>query len=182
MEKGKIILLNGVSSSGKSTLAQELVRRLPEYFHLSIDDFDGVIEAMEDRKNKRLIPVETEYFFHRTVAMFSDKGVNLVVDQILHNDFTTEDCVRTLRDYPIVFVGVHCPVEELRRREESRGDRQVGQGEGQLTYVHQQGEIYDVEVNTLSESLDSCVERVLGTMKTPTGWERTCQLLLSTPR
>ncbi|MGA9226013.1 MAG: hypothetical protein WB217_06725 [Mesobacillus sp.] len=38
MNKGKIILLNGVSSSGKSSLSKELVKLMPDYFHLSIDD------------------------------------------------------------------------------------------------------------------------------------------------
>ncbi len=178
MQKGKIIMLNGVSSSGKSTLAKELERRLPGFFHLSVDDFDKVVNAMEDREAGRLIPVETEYFFHRTVAMFSDRGVNLIVDQILHDGFTTEDAIKTLGAHPVVFVGVHCPVEELRKREEARGDRQVGQGEAQLAYVHQQGEVYDVEVNTFHEGLDSCGERVMRALEHPTGWKSTCQSYL----
>ncbi len=178
MQKGKIIMLNGVSSSGKSTLAKELERRLPGFFHLSIDDFDKVIDTMEDREAGRLIPVETEYFFHRIVAMFSDKGVNLIVDQILHDEFTTEDAIKTLGAHPVVFVGVHCPVEEIRRREETRGDRQVGQGNAQLAYVHRQGEVYDVEVNTSHESLDTCAERVMRALEHPTGWRSTCQSYL----
>lgn len=74
MKKGRIILLNGVSSSGKSTLSMELVKRLPGYFHLSIDDFDLVIERMEDRVNDRLIPVATEYFFTVRLRCFRTKG------------------------------------------------------------------------------------------------------------
>lgn len=160
--KGNIILLNGVSSSGKTTLAEELVRRLPGYFRLSIDDFDGLIEKMEDRESgSRLIPVDTEVFFHRTVAMFSDQGVNLVVDQILHNEETLKDCLRVLRDYPVLFVGVHCPVEELWRREELRGDRRIGQAVDQLEFVHQQGENYDVEVDTFRDGLEECVRRIV---------------------
>lgn len=73
MNKGKIILLNGVSSSGKTTLSKELVKNAVDYFHLSIDDFDIIIERMENRENNKLIPVPTEYFFHRTIAMFSDR-------------------------------------------------------------------------------------------------------------
>ena len=40
MSKGKIILLNGVSSSGKSSLSKELLKNLKNYFYFSIDDFD----------------------------------------------------------------------------------------------------------------------------------------------
>ncbi|MDF2855815.1 MAG: hypothetical protein K0Q87_1666 [Neobacillus sp.] len=176
MSKGRIILLNGVSSSGKSTLSKELVKRLPDYFHLSIDDFDLVIERMEDRENERLIPVATEYFFHRAIAMFSDKGINLVVDQILHDHETTKDCLETLKEYPIFFVGVHCPKVELEQREKARGDRSIGQAKKQLEYVHQQNEVYDIEVDThiqgTESSVEAIIEKLLGATELE-GWQAT---------
>jgi chloramphenicol 3-O phosphotransferase len=175
MNKGKIILLNGVSSSGKSTLAKELVKKLKDYFHFSIDDFDTIIEKMEDRNSDHLIPVPTEHFFHRNIAMFSDKGVNLVVDQILHNKDTTKDCYEILNDYPVFFVGVHCAINELEKREKERGNRPVGQAKSQLNYVHQQGEVYDIEVDT-SEEIDSVINAILNKLSESSphkGWEST---------
>lgn len=160
MNKGKIIFLNGVSSSGKSTLANEIVKLMPSYYHMSIDDFDLFIEKMEDRENNHLIPVETEYFFHRTIAMFSDRGINVVVDHILHDNFTREDCFKVLTDYPVLFVGVHCPLKELERREKVRGDRNIGQSKSQLEYVHKV-EIYDIEVNTLLESVEENSKKII---------------------
>ena len=178
MNKGKIILLNGVSSSGKSSLSKVLIHKLPNYFHLSIDDFDTIIDRMENRESGQLIPVPTEHFFHRTIAMFSDKGVNLIVDQILHNNDTTIDCYTTLKDYPVVFVGVHCPVEELERRELERGDRTIGQARAQLQYVHQQGEKYDFEIDT-SGSMDSSIKELVNVIMEDAefrGWEKTINL------
>lgn len=160
MDRGKIIFLNGASSSGKSTLANELIKLMPSYFHMSIDDFDLFIEKMEDRENKHLIPVETEYFFHRTIAIFSDRGINVIVDHSLHDDFTREDCFKVLVDYPVLFVGVQCPLEELEQREKARGDRIIGQAKKQLEYVHKI-EIYDIEVNTLLESVEENSNRVI---------------------
>lgn len=180
LKKGNIILLNGVSSAGKSTIAKELTKKLPDYFYLSIDDFDWVIERMEDRDQQRLIPVPTEYFFHRTIKMFSDKGVNLIVDQILHDDETLRDCLDTLKESPVFFVGVHCPVEELERREKDRGDRCIGQAKKQLEYVHQQNEIYDIEVNTFCESGGASVERIIKVLfnqNEPVGWRATLNRL-----
>jgi chloramphenicol 3-O phosphotransferase len=177
MNKGKIILLNGVSSSGKSTLAKELVKKLPDYFHFSIDDFDTIIEKMEDRDSDHLIPVPTEHFFHRNIAMFSDKGVNLVVDQILHNEDTTKDCYEILKDYPVLFVGVHCSLTELEKREKDREDRSVGQAKSQLNYVHKQGEVYDIEVDT-SEGIDSAANAILNKLpgsNSQIGWESTLE-------
>ncbi|MFD2444243.1 AAA family ATPase [Bacillus sp. CGMCC 1.16607] len=178
MEKGKIVFLNGVSSSGKSTLSKELLKKLPNYFHYSIDDFDMVIERMEDRENERLIPVPTEYFFHRTIAMFSEKGVNLIIDQILHDEVTINDCYEILSDYPILFIGVHCPEEELERREILRGDRTIGQAKRQLSFVHQQNEQYDLEINTFLDRSEMSVEKIIQKLNSKdefTGWKRTIE-------
>jgi chloramphenicol 3-O phosphotransferase len=174
-QKGKIILLNGVSSSGKTTLGKALIEKLPDFFYLGIDDFDMLIEHIEDRENGRLIPVETEYFFHKTVAMFSDKGVNLVVDHILHDEFTRQHAITVLVDYPVLFVGVHCPLDELEKRERSRADRHPGQARQQLEFVHR-NEVYDVEVDTAAESSELCADRIVAFLNSsalPKGWLET---------
>lgn len=160
MDRGKIVFLNGVSSSGKTSIANELVKKMPNYFQISLDAFDHFIECMEDRENKHLIPVETEYFFHRTIAMFSDKGINLIVDHILHDDFTKKDFFEVLSDYPLLLVGVHCPLEELERREVTRGDRTIGLAKKQLEYVHK-NQKYDIEVNTFTESAEDCSMKII---------------------
>lgn len=156
--KGKIIFLNGVSSAGKSTLSKKIVKLLPNYFHFSLDDYDNIIERMEERGTDRLIPVPTETFFHRSIAMFSDQGINLVIDHVLHDRETISDAYHTLRDYPIYFVGVHCPMEELERRELARGDRRIGQARLQLQFVHQQNEAYDLEVNTFTNGIEKSAQ------------------------
>lgn len=174
-----IIFLNGVSSSGKTTLARRLLQDLPEYFHCSVDDFDLLIERMEDRDNKRLIPVATELFFHRTVAMFADHEVNLIVDHVLHTEAVERDCLQVLQGYPVLFVGVHCPLAELERRERERGDRSVGLAKAQLEYVHT-NDRYDVEVNSVSDSIDTAAQRIIEALRQgvfPKGWAATHQRL-----
>ncbi|WP_078547615.1 chloramphenicol phosphotransferase CPT family protein [Litchfieldia alkalitelluris] len=161
MNKGKIILLNGVSSSGKTSLSKVLVEKLPHFFHFSLDEFDHIIEKMEDRQNGRLIPIATETFYHRNIAMFSDNGVNLIVDHVLHNYQTLDDCLRTLTGYPVLFVGVHCPQKELERRETFRGDRLIGQALNQASFVHKQNEPYHIEVNTYTDSLEQCANQII---------------------
>ncbi|WP_456276278.1 phosphotransferase-like protein [Bacillus sp. AK128] len=163
MNQGKIIVLNGVSSSGKSTLSKKLLSQLKDYYHLSIDEFDKVIEVMEERgiENGRLIPVPTEFLFHDNIKMFSDYGVNLIVDQILFNKETMDDFLTKLHKYPILFVGVYCFEEEINRRELQRENRTVGQGKSQLQFVHQQNEVYDVSVRTDIEPLELCVENII---------------------
>jgi chloramphenicol 3-O phosphotransferase len=167
VEKGIIIVLNGVSSSGKSSLAKELTKLLPDFFAFSVDDYDLVIEKMEDREKERLIPIETEYFYYKNVAMFSDRGVNLILDQIIHDPLTLKCFQETLNGYPLLLVGVHCPIDELKLREQTRGDRRIGLAAYQLEYVHKQ-EKYDIEVNTHNQSLSECAKQIVDRLKSST--------------
>lgn len=164
MNKGVIIVLNGVSSSGKSALAKELTKLIPDFFAFSIDDYDYIIEQMEEREAQRLIPVETEYFYYKNAAMFSDRGVNLILDQILHDSLTSQNFYDILNGYPVLFIGVHCPDEELKLREQQRGDRRIGQAISQLGFVHQ-CEIYDVEVNTFTHNISECAQSIVNRLK-----------------
>ena len=176
MGTGIVVLLNGVSSSGKSSLARAFIELRPDFFHVSVDAFADWINSMEDVPHGRVIPVDTEYYFHRVIAMFSDSGVNVVVDHILNNEATAKDCCRVLQNYPVLLVGVHCPIEELDRREAARGDRNPGQTRGQLAFVHRR-EIYDIEVDTHKEGAAACAARVSEALvcdELPREWLRTC--------
>jgi chloramphenicol 3-O-phosphotransferase len=52
--KGKIIVLNGVSSAGKSSLARKLQEIMPEpWFHLSLDTFDSMIHSRQPNSSCR---------------------------------------------------------------------------------------------------------------------------------
>ena len=159
MHKGKIIVLNGVSSSGKTIIAKELAKILPDYFHVSIDDYDYLIEKMEDRENGKLIPVETDIFFHRQLKIFSDFGVNLIVDHVILNDMVLNDIQKTFVGYPVIFVAVHCPIEILNRREKERRDRKIGQAAQQLDFVHKNIQ-YDLEIDTHQRSLEFNTKKI----------------------
>lgn len=172
--RGTIILLNGVSSSGKSTLAAKLLQNMSGYFPLAIDNFDEFIGQIEDRPNQKYIPVDTEVLFHKTIAMFSDAGIDVIVDHILYDPPTRKDFYETLAGYPVFFVGVHCPIAELERRERERGDRRIGQGKTQLDFVHKH-EVYDIEVDTYAESIEVCAKRIIAALNLgnfPRAWRK----------
>jgi chloramphenicol 3-O phosphotransferase len=92
--------------------------------------------------------------------MFADKGINLIVDHVIHDPFTRMDFAQSLSGYPVLRVCVHCPVEELERRERERGNREIGQALKQLEFVHKD-EVYDVEVNTYADSVEYCAEIIV---------------------
>jgi len=75
---------------------------------------------------------------------------------------------------------VHCPLEDLERREKARGDRNIGQAKKQLEYVHK-AEIYDIEVNTAFESIEEISRKIieaLNSKKYHSGWIQTSKSLL----
>lgn len=177
MEKGKIIFLNGVSSAGKSTLAKTLQARLAEPFYLLSND---VFCDMSPEKFWDINPDETGSTaltgLHHTIKIFSDIGINTIVDHVLlkeqgkkyniTNLDNLEECVTLLHEYPVLFVHVICPLEELRRREKERGDRDIGQGESQLSELNPQ-DTYDITVDTYNNSKDECVDKIIELLYKP---------------
>jgi chloramphenicol 3-O phosphotransferase len=66
-------------------------------------------------------------------------------------------------------------IEELERREKSRGNRTIGQAKKQLEYVHK-NEIYDIEVNTFHESVEENSNKVIEALNNEiyyNGWLQT---------
>lgn len=147
-----IIFLNGTSSSGKSSIAAELLRVLDTpYFHLGVDAF-GAMRAVErtlELDGPELADVlrRTRAGFHRAVAGMAQAGNDVVVDHVLSEPWRLQDCLNVWTGLDVVFVGVHCPPDELERRERARGDRMPGQAAAQLQSVHQHG-LYDFECDT----------------------------------
>jgi chloramphenicol 3-O phosphotransferase len=166
-----IIFLNGTSSSGKSSIASELLKVLDTpYFHLAVDAF-GAMRSVE-RTLELDGPAVTEVLrrtragFHRAVAGMAQAGNDLVVDHVLSEPWRLQDCLDVLQGLDVVFVGVHCPPGELERRERARGDRVIGAAAQQLQSVHQHG-LYDFEVDTGTSSPRDCAEAIKEFLKRP---------------
>jgi chloramphenicol 3-O phosphotransferase len=157
---GRVVLLNGTSSSGKSSLARELLRVLPRpWFHLGIDTI-GALRSPErtaelDEAELAAVFRRTRAGFHRAVAGLARAGNDVVADHVLSEPWRLADCLDVLRPFDVVFVGVHCDPDELDRREAARGDRPVGLARSQVRAVHTPGR-YDVEVDTSRGSVSEC--------------------------
>ena len=121
-EPGKIILINGASSAGKSTLARSLQQKLPEPFlHLSFDHLrESNALPMARIRNGELdwALMRPAVFdgFHRCLPAFAKAGNNLIVDHIIEQEQWMADLVQLLAPFDVFFVGVHCPLPELERR------------------------------------------------------------------
>jgi len=157
---GRIILLNGASGSGKTSIAEQLLLVLDEpWFHVPVD----AINAMRARRRTlELSPAELELVlartragFHRAVAGMAAAGNNVVADHVLSERWRLLDCLAVLEDFDVVFVGVRCAKEALKRRTRLRGDRDVDTVLAQHQRVHAHGR-YDLECDTTDASPLEC--------------------------
>ena len=168
MEKGKIIFLNGVSSSGKTTLAETLQARLPQpYYWFSVDNFmDMTPEKYANNDNNGVI--NAILGMYHAVRAFSDIGLNAIVDDVFDGSQELLDgCVDILHRHPVLFVHVTCPLKELRRREKERGDRQIGLAEEQLPILCPLDNTYDITVDTHSNTKEECADKIIELLDYP---------------
>jgi len=172
--KGNIIILNGPSSAGKTTLAHALQAELNEiYYRLSADDFMKMIDREKMHENFFARLGEALTAMHHTIKLFSDRGLNVIADHVLletpEEKFTTPEIVMLLNKYPVMFVRVDCDLQELERRERERGDRQIGQAKWQLGHMHSH-DTYDLRINTFKQNTDECVRQIIDLLSQPDKW------------
>jgi chloramphenicol 3-O phosphotransferase len=167
MSKGKIICLNGVSSSGKSTLAKSLQENLKEpYFLMSEDTFvfilpDKFNAFKNDTEENEKVLEEALFNYYHTVKLYSDRGSNIIIDTVLDDEEWVDYLLEVLQDNPVLFVHVTCPKEELIKRELVRGDREIGLAAEQLKYLSPKEEIYDITVDTHVNTANECASRII---------------------
>jgi len=173
---GRIIILNGASSAGKSTLAKALQRVLDEPFlHVSSDQL--VAAGMLPQRRDDGGPfdwwhrVRPRFFsgFHRCLPALAEAGNDLIVEHIIEFRSWRTELAVLLADLDVFLVGVHCAVDELDRRERARGDRRLGEGRTHVEVdgIHTFGP-YDFEVDTTTGVSAELVDSVLNAWRNRT--------------
>jgi chloramphenicol 3-O phosphotransferase len=169
-----VIILNGVGSVGKSTIAKALqaIASAP-FLHVEMDAFlEMMPEALqnhlsgfafesieEDRKPAIVIhtgPIGAQLIrgMHHAIAAMADQGNNLIVDDVM-----TVEGGAAYRDllsrHTLHLVGLFAPLEVLEARERERGNRGIGLARWQFYRVHR-GMEYDLAIDTSLNSPTAC--------------------------
>lgn len=193
--RGRVVLLNGASSAGKTTLAHALQRVWPRPLqHIALDQFrDGMagryrgMNSAPDEPGAlglNVVPAYTpdgvapELRFgdvglrmlkamRRAAAAFAATGVDVVLDDLLLEPCFLRDYLVVLAAFPVTFVGVRCDLAIANRREAARSKRFPGTAAAHFTRVHA-GCVYDVEVDTATHRPRECAVRVLTAAREPT--------------
>jgi chloramphenicol 3-O phosphotransferase len=162
---GKVILVNGASSSGKSTLCRALQARLDQpFWHFSIDHLrdSGILPTQRIRNGEFAWADMRPAFFdgyHRCLPALAAAGNNVLAEHIVETAAWMSRLLQLLEPFDAFFVGIHCPLDELLRRERRRGDRREGEARQDFAIVHTFCS-YDLEIDSTQPLADN-VDAVL---------------------
>lgn len=160
---GRIILLNGASSAGKSSIGRALLPLLPDpWFFVPVDSLNAMRSTVHTRRLDDAQIDEmlrrTRLGYHRAVAGLASAGNDVIMDYPLSERWRLDDLVETLAGYDVTLVEVRCSPGELERRERDRGDRPAGLSRSQtLVYAH--GE-FDIVVDTTETGPGECAATI----------------------
>lgn len=169
---GKIIILNGPSSSGKTTLALALQKQLDvPFIRFSFDLFlDHKALPSEQIRNGTFSweSMRTSVFtgIQQCLPALATAGNNLIFDHIIETKDWLHQLISLISGLDVFFVGMHCSLPELERREIERGDRRKGEARTDFETVHTITS-YDLELQS-EHPLDQNVALLIESWKART--------------
>ena len=203
-----VVILNGASSSGKTSIAKHLFEIADVPFLFFSHDFlntvilpdpisfDTVVESgpgfersfvrkQNNRMWRMLAPDEVLISlceaFVETIRAYAQRGFNCLVEDVILDDNRLRLYVDYLSGIDVAFVGLYCGDSELQSRERNRGDRWIGQAVQQNSVVHRHG-LYDLTVNTSKIDPSECAQQILdyvGGKPRPSAFRRLAELFAS---
>ena len=165
MQKGRIIFLNGVTSSGKTSIVEALQDRDEAFFYVVANDlFQEMVGDKFLRQDYWKYLSEAIIMMYHTAKLFSDMGKHVLIDGILVEQPEIrphyEKLLEILKNNPLDIVHVECPLEICRQRNIARGDRYETQSEEQAA-IMAEGIRYSVAVDTSKLSPQESAEVIM---------------------
>ena len=187
-ELGKVVVLNGTPRSGKSSIASSVQDTFDGvWINLGVDSFmkmtpqryqPGIgLRPGGERPDLEPLIVTLYQAMYESIASHSRLGLNVVVDVGHHDFYSTQteilsNCAKILKDFPVLFVGIHCPLDVvMKRRIETWGSGYTEDGNVPQPvmlwqkFVHLPG-IYDLELDTSVLSPKECADVIRKRLET----------------
>jgi chloramphenicol 3-O phosphotransferase len=189
VSRGRLVILNGTSSAGKTTLGRAVQdvdaapwiltgvdhywSRLPRrYLEDEIGNPDGFRSLYEGegeaRRTVGFVVGPTfrrlMYGLHRTVAALVEAGNDVLVDYLPFDEAMARDAVAVWADLDGVLVAVRPPLEVSERWERERGDRDLGQARVMFEQAHSFGR-FDLVVDTSAAPAEAAAGLVLAHLR-----------------
>jgi chloramphenicol 3-O phosphotransferase len=184
--RSRVVILNGASSSGKTTIAtafRDQQAALGDFWLLiGIDDVlskiptewksagpdrgpfaaDGIrFEATGAGPSVRVGSVGRQILraYQAGVAAAAHVGLNVIVDEVIIDRTSWDDWAVALAGLDVVWVAIRCSPEVAEERNKARGDRFAGLARAQTATVHRDAR-YDFEIDTTTQTQDEALSQL----------------------
>jgi len=178
---GTVIILNGPSGSGKSSIQKEFQKlMMPNlWIKVGIDNlFDACmpeitlenlsywqttndirwVEESKDAAGNKTVTLfvgsqgeKVAYGMNSAIAAYAKNGCNVIVDYIAYNQAWFKDLQAKLAGIKVYYVAVDITLDTLEKREAARGTSPTGHARSHYHTVHGDN-VYDVRVNSEEKS------------------------------
>ncbi|BCL76810.1 hypothetical protein JHS3_25460 [Jeongeupia sp. HS-3] len=174
----QVIVLNGASSSGKSTLARGLQERLPEqYLYFGIDHVLSALPQSDWQRMCRGEQITRPGYdwaklvrgYHYCLPALLQAGNRLIIDNGWCERDEKRELLTELAGYACVLVAVRCDPAIAQTREAVRGDRASGLAAWEAPRVHADW-VYDLEVDTGIRTADDCADELAARLLEARHW------------
>jgi chloramphenicol 3-O phosphotransferase len=180
-----IILLNGPSSSGKTSIAQAIQEKYDKpIIHVGTFSFmDMVHSSFKGLKNSRtslgfyftpkIVNGARVYNFgqgpygdkiiksaFRCIKLLSETN-DLIIEEVISSKKELLSYLEILNGQNVYFVGVKCPLGIIEQREKGRNNRIPGQSKAVYFKIHPKTRKYDLELDTSKLSPEECATTIL---------------------
>lgn len=177
---GRVVLLHGTSSSGKTTVARAVQQVSDEpWVRLGIDACWNAIderwmehgpraaEGFAWMEDATIVPgpvgQRLAAGMRAAVGAFARADNDLLVDDVFVDPAWLDAWRRELAGLSWLVVGVMAPLDVLEERERARGNRIIGEARAQFDVIHR-GVEYDVTVDTARQSPAACARAILAAL------------------
>ncbi len=189
MTTGTVIILNGPSASGKSSIQREFQKlKMPHlWLKLGIDTlFDAPmpditpenmsfwqdknpirwVSSSVDSDGKNVISLHmgeegenAAYAMNSAIAAYAANGCNIIVDYIAYKKEWFKDLEEKLKPFKTYFIAVDISLEEIERREKARQTSPVGHARSHYQRVYHNKK-YDLRVNSEQDSAEEIAKKI----------------------
>lgn len=155
---GTIVVLNGPSSAGKSTLAKATRKLLGTTCMAVATDRLHAFAHPAHPLDARLWATLTDATLGIAVTA-ATAGFDVIVDTVFERRECLDSARRALAAMQHFYVAVTCPLDKLEARERARGNRPLGLARRQHTEVFYDAP-YVLELDTDGSSASACPEQI----------------------
>jgi len=187
---GIVIILNGPSAAGKSSLQKSIQKLAPvPYLNVGVDNFFN--DLFPDEHGKLGVKADTDFGhdlrwvtikdnlvflnvgpqgkkivdgMHKAIAAYAKAGNNVVVDYIMYEQDWMKDLLYELKGCPVYMIGVTVPLDILKAREQARSTSPIGHAGSHYDIVHL-GNTYELWIDNSQGTADEGAIQILDFIK-----------------